>query len=320
MEIITRKDAQKKGQRYFYEGLVCDKGHKDYWLTKRNVCSVCRRIYEHEYAWKKKPIKHKYRPNFKFVCLWCENDFLINGTPKGFENSLFCSIHETYHSPKKTCSKKCNDALYNDLIYREKKRQVYKENENERFKRLNKNKMYRKNNEKFREKIKNYRKSYSEKNKDLINVYKKEWIAEKRENDLNFRILDNLRHRIKEAIKAGDSYKSEKTLELLGASIKQVKTHLEKDFSEGMNWDTRGGENGWDIDHVRPCNTFNLKNKNEQLVCFNWRNLQPLWANENRYDKNGKYTKNDERAWIRRMRDLGFEGQLFLKYQHKKES
>ena len=53
MEIITRKDAQKKGQRYFYEGLVCDKGHKDYWLTKRNVCSVWRRIYEHEYAWKK---------------------------------------------------------------------------------------------------------------------------------------------------------------------------------------------------------------------------------------------------------------------------
>ena len=273
------------------------------------------RVTQHEYAWNKSPIKHEYRPNFKFVCLWCGIDFLIEGTPKGFEKALFCSIIETYNEPQKTCSKKCTSALYNDEILREKRKKAYKNNPEERLRILNRNKVYRKENEKFRETLKNYRKSYVEENRESINAYKKDWIADKRENDLNFRILDNQRHRIKEAIKAGDSYKSEETLFYLGTSIEKVRTHLESKFSSGMNWDNRGGDDGWDIDHIRPCHTFDHKNIEQRLVCFNWRNLQPLWAEENRFKKRGNYSKEAEKNWIEIMRNLGFEGNLFPKYQ-----
>ena len=272
------------------------------------------RVAQHEYAWKKNPIEHKYRPNFKFVCLFCGIDFLIEGTPKGFEKALCCSIIETYNNPKKTCSEKCNSALYNEEILRERRRQNYKNNEEERIWILKRNKTYRKENEKFRETLKNYRKSYAEQNRESINEYKKEWIADRRENDINFRILSNLRHRINEAIKAGESYKSESTLILLGTSIEKVKAHLESNFSSGMNWDNKGGDNGWDIDHIRPCHTFNMSKKEERLVCFNWRNLQPLWAEDNRFKKNGNYSKEDEKNWMKIMMDLGFEGDLFLKY------
>ena len=117
-----------------------------------------------------------------------------------------------------------------------------------------------------------------------------------------------------EAIKAGESYKSESTLILLGTSIEKVKAHLESNFSSGMNWDNKGGDNGWDIDHIRPCHTFNMSKKEERLVCFNWRNLQPLWAEDNRFKKNGNYSKEDEKNWMKIMMDLGFEGDLFLKY------
>ena len=81
-----------------------------------------------------------------------------------------------------------------------------------------------------------------------------------------------------------------------------------------MNWDNKGGDNGWDIDHIRPCHTFNMSKKEERLVCFNWRNLQPLWAEDNRFKKNGNYSKEDEKNWMKIMMDLGFEGDLFLKY------
>lgn len=43
----------------------------------------------------------------------------------------------------------------------------------------------------------------------------------------------------------------------------------------------------WHIDHVIPLSTFDLENKEEQLIAFNWRNTMPLAANEN-MKKNNK--------------------------------
>ena len=34
-------------------------------------------------------------------------------------------------------------------------------------------------------------------------------------------------------------------------------------------------------DHVRPCSLFDLTDLEEQKKCFNFKNLQPLWAEEN---------------------------------------
>ena len=36
-----------------------------------------------------------------------------------------------------------------------------------------------------------------------------------------------------------------------------------------------------EIDHIKPCSSFNLLDESEQLKCFNYKNLQPLWAHEN---------------------------------------
>jgi len=37
-----------------------------------------------------------------------------------------------------------------------------------------------------------------------------------------------------------------------------------------------------------PCSKFNLANEREQRRCFNWRNLQPMFASEN-LSKGNKY-------------------------------
>ena len=79
-----------------------------------------------------------------------------------------------------------------------------------------------------------------------------------------------------------------------------------------MTWDNYS-QKGWHVDHIRPCESFNLQNEEEQMVCFNWRNLQPLWASENQ-QKLDKYTKEDEKVWVKRMKDLGFKGELFTLY------
>jgi len=35
------------------------------------------------------------------------------------------------------------------------------------------------------------------------------------------------------------------------------------------------------IDHIIPCEVFDLTIKEHQLVCFNYKNLQPLWSKDN---------------------------------------
>ena len=95
-------------------------------------------------------------------------------------------------------------------------------------------------------------------------------------SDTNFRLVYLLRNRIRTAIKKG--CKSAQTMELLGCSIEEVKSHLESQFTEGMTWDNHGE---WHIDHIIPCASFDLTDPEQQKKCFHYTNLQPLWASEN---------------------------------------
>jgi len=106
--------------------------------------------------------------------------------------------------------------------------------------------------------------------------YKREYIRNKRKTDLIFKLKDSLRHRIYLALK-GIS-KSKRTMELLGCSIEQLKQHLKIKFTKGMSFKNYGK---WHIDHVVPCASFDLSNPEEQHKCFNFKNLQPLWAKDN---------------------------------------
>jgi ribosomal protein L20 len=115
-------------------------------------------------------------------------------------------------------------------------------------------------------------KIYREKYKQRVNKY----LKQRRDNDLNFRLETIYRNRINTALRQNS--KKSRTLELLGCSIEFLKEHLQKQFKGGMTWDNYGL---WHIDHIRPCNSFDLSKAEEQAKCFNYINLQPLWAIEN---------------------------------------
>jgi hypothetical protein len=127
---------------------------------------------------------------------------------------------------------------------------------------------------------KEYRKEKAHENylltKDRRNERSKTWHKNKLRTDPNFKILCNLRTRIYSAVK--DFSKSAHTMELMGCSISFLKKHLEKQFQPGMTWENYGK---WHIDHRTPCADFDLIKPGEQKVCFNWFNLQPMWAIDN---------------------------------------
>ena len=94
--------------------------------------------------------------------------------------------------------------------------------------------------------------------------------------NVDYKIKKLLRDRIRLGLKG--VCKSKTMIKLLGCSIEKLKKHLESKFKDSMSWSNYGK---WHIDHIRPCASFDLSKLNEQKKCFNWKNLQPLWAGDN---------------------------------------
>lgn len=125
--------------------------------------------------------------------------------------------------------------------------------------------------------IYNIQKQWRTENQEYFRQHQREYKAQKRQNDPMFRITSNLRNRVRKAIKGIN--KSKTTIELLGCTIEDFKNHIEKQFKKGMSWDNYGK---WELDHIKPCCSFDLTQESEQKLCFHYSNTQPLWKVEHR--------------------------------------
>jgi flagellar hook protein FlgE len=196
--------------------------------------------------------------NFTKICTVCQIEY-----PATTEFFHKCSCRSKYGI--KSYCKKCGNKNCLERYYQNREKNLKKQKEW-----LSKNK----------EKRNKQQREYSYKNKHKRNEY----LKNKMKEDMQFRIRKNIRDRMRLAM-CGSS-KSKHTIELLGCSVEELKKHLEKQFTEGMNWDNYG-KKGWHIDHILPCASFDLTDPEQQKRCFHYTNLQPLWAEDN-YKKRDK--------------------------------
>ena len=130
---------------------------------------------------------------------------------------------------------------------------------------------YRQNN---KDAIARQQREYRQANKEAIARYQREYY----QNNIQARIAITLRSRARQALNG--IAKSDNIMALIGCTTEQLKQHLEAQFVEGMTWDNYGFD-GWHIDHIKPCASFDLTDPEQQKLCFHYTNLQPLWAEEN---------------------------------------
>jgi len=129
------------------------------------------------------------------------------------------------------------------------------------------------------------------KNREHVNAYRRSLA----ETDSGFRLRINLSNRINQAVRYAWGAKSARTLSLIGCTIEELRTRLERQFQPGMTWDNYGyGSDKWHIDHIRPCAAFDLTNPTQQQECFHYMNLQPLWQPDN-FKKNARFGEVDHR-------------------------
>lgn len=136
----------------------------------------------------------------------------------------------------------------------------------------------------IRESKKEEREALSAKKRDAAKIRKREkrrlWCNMKSATDVNFRLLKNVRGRIRFALLSQNTKKLHKTEEILGCSIPELKLFIESQFTEGMSWDNYKLD-GWHLDHRIPISWFNLSNENCRKLAFSYKNLQPMWWQDN---------------------------------------
>lgn len=149
------------------------------------------------------------------------------------------------------------------------------------------------------EKVREYSRDYHRTHKRERNAHLKRRKASdpifKLRERLRSTFADKLRMTIQAADKETRNIKVAGVLKLIGCSLSDLIIHLERQFQSGMTWNKWGrGRGKWHIDHIRPISSFDLTSADEQLLCWHYTNLRPLWAEEN-LSKGPKWQRIDPR-------------------------
>jgi hypothetical protein len=124
-----------------------------------------------------------------------------------------------------------------------------------------------------------------------------------RKRDLKRTPAQTIRHRLASRIRRAmkrygrGTRKTMQTPKYIGCSIAEFREHIAKQFTAGMSWNNYG-KGGWHIDHRRPCALFDLSDPKQQLECFHYSNLQPLWQAEN-IRKSDNWSPNDSASLVK---------------------
>lgn len=124
-----------------------------------------------------------------------------------------------------------------------------------------------------------------------------ERLKHRRKTEPDFKIMQVLRTRLAAALRGKGIAKAGRTVWMLGCTVPELREHLQRQFKPDMTWENHGQL--WEIDHIRPVCTFNLRERWQQRECFHHSNLQPLYKTENRQkgsDKRGQQMRKG-RKW-----------------------
>lgn len=131
-------------------------------------------------------------------------------------------------------------------------------------------------------------------NKDRVNENLREWHKNNPEKSKAIRTRNNKKIRstaqgqlsVKMSSRICLSLQKKKNnqrwLELVDFTLKQLKRHIEKQFTEDMSWE-RYMKGEIHIDHKIPVSAFNYETPEDIdfKKCWSLKNLQPMWAKKN---------------------------------------
>jgi hypothetical protein len=117
-------------------------------------------------------------------------------------------------------------------------------------------------------------------NREHVNEYGRDYERKRRREDPQYRLAARTRTAVYTCLKEANIAKYRSTFDILGYSLEELMSHLEKQFTEGMSWDNYGE---WHVDHKIPMSSFQFESVEDRefKICWSLDNLQPLWGPDN---------------------------------------
>jgi len=109
----------------------------------------------------------------------------------------------------------------------------------------------------------------------------------RRKNDNIWKLKKNISSTICNSLRNRNSSKEGSCFKYLGYTVEELKTHLESQFEEWMNWDNWGQISNerktWNIDHIYPQSKLPYDSMIHPnfIKCWSLSNLRPISATEN---------------------------------------
>ena len=239
-------------------------------------CNIEKTIDEYYKVGKKKNGDIKYRSD----CKSCQNQY----------NKQYHQDNKEHISKREKQYRQDNKERiieYGKQYYQENKEHIIKYSKQYRqkhkkeisIKRKQYHKQYRQN---HKEERKQYNKQYRQNHKKELSIKRKQYNKIRRSTDLEFKLKDNVRVRINNAIHrqlGKNTKKSACTHELLGISMDKYIRWIEFQLKDSWTWDNWGSD--FHIDHVYPIAAHDLSKKEKQFKAFNWKNTRPLCKKKN---------------------------------------
>ena len=123
------------------------------------------------------------------------------------------------------------------------------------------------------------KKIYYQENKEKRHAYEKKRYHENEE----VRIKKILRNRFIIALNSKGIKKCKSIIEISGCELDFLKNWIIYQYElitkENIDW--KDFKENFHMDHIIPCDSFNLQDIEEQKKCFNWKNIQILTKEDN---------------------------------------
>jgi len=168
----------------------------------------------------------------------------------------------------KNANKYKENALNKRINFSEEERQEYNKKCRER-------RQKRMLNPEARKKASLVEKNYREKNREENKKRRNERLKKKYKENVEYRLEILLRVGFLKALKRKKGIKEKSIMSIIGCTQHFLKEYIEKQFKPEMDWENHGIV--WEIDHIKPIDSFDLTKLEDQLICFNYINLQPLF-------------------------------------------
>jgi len=276
-KIISQREAKAKGLNRYFTGKPCKQGHISLRKVSNYTCLECihikKKAYREKNIVKVKEYFAEYRKN---------NHELV----KARQRKQYHENKEQYKEYAKENEEKIKIRL-----------KKWREDNKEKISALNKE--YKQlHKERYKKYNREYKKKYVVENREKLNKQKREYMKKRKATDPGFKTATILRTRMRQLINEGKMKKHSASITefakiVIGLPQKEFLEYIELQFyphpvtGKKMTWKNQTYR-GWHLDHIKPVSKFDLTKWEEQLKCFHYTNLQPLWAEEN-LAKSDKY-------------------------------